>query len=47
MISMAHDIYLCPEHSGVILSHGPLVPPKESKMNGVMVDLGKNRLKLA
>ena len=32
------------EHSGV--AHGPFLPPKESKINGVMMSQGKNRLNL-
>ena len=41
---MAHFYPLWIEHSGV--THGPLLPPKESKINGIMMSLGKNRLNM-
>ena len=34
------------EHSGVMLNYDPLLPPKESKTDGIMMGWGKSRLKL-
>ena len=42
-IYMVHFYPLWTEHSGV--THGPLLPPKESKINGIM-SCHKNRLNL-
>ena len=40
----AHFLPFWTEHSGV--TNGPLLPPKESKINRVMMSQGKKRLNL-